>query len=67
MAAGFEPCDLLIQIPTGLGEAIEAEMDITQTWRDTCPGIALYADGHRKQIEILGVRIYWKATPPDEY
>ena len=67
MSAGYDPADLLIQIPTMYGEQIEMEMSETESWRETCPGIALYADGHRKQIEIYGVRVYWKTEPPLEY
>jgi hypothetical protein len=49
-----------------MGAKIELEMERDFSWRDRCDGIALMADGHRKEINLYGVRIYWKSTPRDE-
>jgi hypothetical protein len=63
---GFDPAFLLLQIPSDMGAKIELEMERDFGWRDRCDGIALTADGHRKEINLYGVRIYWKSTPRDE-
>jgi hypothetical protein len=64
--AGFDPAFLLLQIPSEMGAAIETEMQRDSGWRSKCDGIALMADGHRKEIGLYGVRVYWKSTPRDE-
>lgn len=63
---GCDPAFMLLQIPSDLGAAIETEMQNDPGWRDRCDGIALLADGHRKEINLYGVRVYWKSTPRDE-
>lgn len=60
---GFDPAFVLLQIPAEMGVRIEEEMQRDFGWRKSCDGIALTADGHRKEINLYGIRVYWKATP----
>lgn len=62
-ATGFDPAFILVQIPSEMGVQIEDEMQRDLGWSETCDGIALTADGHRKEINLYGVRVYWKAAP----
>ena len=64
--AGFDPAFLLLQIPPDIGVAIETEMQRDMDWRSKCDGIELTADGHRKEINLYGIRIYWKSIPREE-
>lgn len=61
---GIDPETVTVSIPTETGVKLETEMLKSKGWRGVCDGISLWADGHRKQIDLSGIRVHWRSTPP---